>query len=126
LDLPPARGVLACYLLRNVPDLPGTLSAIHASLADGAAFVAMDYSVAGSVQARRRWTWVNTLVITPLSTVVARQRELYDYLHRSVDDFGSIPDLMGRMAASGFDRLETRTVDGWQRDILHLVRGRRG
>lgn len=126
LDLPRVDGVLACYLLRNVPDVPGTLTAIATAMADDAPFVAMDYSVAGAGHAQRRWSWVNKLVITPLSAVVARQRELYDYLHRSVDDFASIPVLMDQMADAGFRRLEARTVDGWQRDILHLVRGRRG
>ncbi|NYI70594.1 ubiquinone/menaquinone biosynthesis C-methylase UbiE [Naumannella cuiyingiana] len=47
LGLPAADGVLACYLLRNVTDLPATLAAIRAALRPGSPFVAEDSSVTG-------------------------------------------------------------------------------
>ncbi|MDO5737452.1 MAG: class I SAM-dependent methyltransferase, partial [Propionibacteriaceae bacterium] len=87
MGLPLADGVLACYLLRNVTDVDATLQAIRTQLKARATFVAQDYSVADSESSRRRWTAVNQTIILPLASVIARNRDLYEYLHRSVDDF---------------------------------------
>lgn len=122
LDLPAADGALACYLLRNVSDLDATLSGIAGALADGGSLVAEDYSVRGSQSARRRWSRVNRLVIIPLARVITGDAALYEYLHRSVDDFATPAELSQAMFRAGFATVETRTVGGWQRDILHLVR----
>ena len=63
MDLPPAHGVLACYLLRNVTDLDATLRGIVGCLAPGAPFVAEDYSVRAPRQAQARWHLVNRAII---------------------------------------------------------------
>ncbi|WP_158600692.1 class I SAM-dependent methyltransferase [Tessaracoccus antarcticus] len=123
LDLPPADGVLACYLLRNVTDVDATLRAIQTQLRTRATFVAQDYSVADSESSRRRWTAVNQTIILPLASVIARNRDLYEYLHRSVDDFMGVQELAQRIIAAGFATVESRSVGGWQHGILHLVRG---
>lgn len=123
MDLPPAHGVLACYLLRNVTDLDATLRGIVGCLAPGAPFVAEDYSVRASRQAQARWHLVNLAIIGPLARLLTDQAEVYEYLHRSVDDFCTMPELAARMEAAGFRDIAHRTVGGWQRDILHLVRG---
>lgn len=124
LGLPAADGVLACYLLRNVPDLDATLAGIHRALRPGATLVAEEYSVRDCPAAARRWRRVDRLVIGPLAATIGGERELYRYLHRSVEDFCGIDELAGRFAAAGFGDVAARTVGGWQRDILHLVRGR--
>lgn len=124
LDLPPADGALACYLLRNVPDLPATLAGVRASLRPGARFVAEDYSVRDDPSAARRWHLVNRVIIDPLARVVGGELGLYRYLHSSVDEFIGINDLASEFARAGFYEVASRTVGGWQRDILHLVRGR--
>lgn len=123
LDLPRADGVLACYLLRNVTDVDATLRAIQGQLRTHASFVAQDYSVADSDLSRRRWGVVNKAIILPLASVVAGNRDLYEYLHRSVDDFMGIDELTQRIIAAGFATVESRSVSGWQNGILHLVRG---
>lgn len=123
MSLPRADGVLACYLLRNVTDVEATLQAIATQLHQGAPFVAQDYSVADSEAARRRWSIVNQAIILPLSTVIARNRSLYEYLHRSVDDFMGTDELGQLMFSTGYEAVESRSVDGWQNGILHLVRG---
>ena len=123
LNLPRADGILACYLLRNVTDVDATLRAIQAQLCDRGTFVAEDYSVADSVASRRVWSAVNQTIILPLASVVARNRDLYEYLHRSVDDFMGVRELAQRILMAGFATVESRSVDGWQNGILHLVRG---
>lgn len=125
LGLPPADGVLACYLLRNTPDLDSTLRHIADALRSGAPFVAEDYSVRASASAQRRWTAVNRGIILPLARVLTGDAALYEYLHRSVDDFCTMPELAARLHAVGFVDVASRTVGGWQRDILHIVRARR-
>lgn len=126
LGLPPAQGALACYLLRNVTDLDATLRGINHALEPGAPFVAEDYSVRGSRSASRRWGTVNRRVILPLARLLTGDPAVYEYLHRSVDDFCSMPELARRMQAAGWRAVSTRTVGGWQRDILHLARARAG
>ncbi len=123
LDLPRADGVLACYLLRNVTDVDATLRAIQEQLCDRGTFVAEDYSVADSMTSRRVWSAVNQTIILPLASVVARNRDLYEYLHRSVDDFMGVRELAQRILMAGFATVESRSVDGWQNGILHLIRG---
>lgn len=122
LGLPEADGVLACYLLRNVTDVHATLAAIRSQLRTGASFVAEDYSVADSSASQRRWSMVNRTIILPLASVVARNRDLYEYLHRSVDDFMGVEELAQLALSAGFSTVESRSVDGWQNEILHLVR----
>ncbi|MGO1488696.1 MAG: class I SAM-dependent methyltransferase [Arachnia sp.] len=123
LDLPRADGILACYLLRNVTDVDATLRSIEGQLCDRGTFVAQDYSVADSIASRRVWAAVNQSIILPLASVVARNRDLYEYLHRSVDDFMGVRELAQRILLAGFATVESRSVDGWQNGILHLVRG---
>lgn len=126
LGLPRADGALACYLLRNVTDLEATLEGVAGVLSAGAPFVAEEYSVSGSASAERRWHRVNRGVIMPLARHLTQDASVYEYLHRSVDDFCTIPELAARLEAAGFVDIAHRTVPGWQRDILHLVRARRG
>lgn len=117
----PVRGILACYLLRNVPDLVATVGALADVLAPGARLVAQEYSVRGDPSAQRRWRWVNRLVILPLAAVVARRLELYRYLHRSVDEFASMDEVAQTFLRAGFENVRTRTVPGWQHGILHTL-----
>lgn len=124
LGLPDADGALACYLLRNVPDLDATLAGIRAALRPGATFVAQEYSVVGDPVAQRRWQAVSRHIIEPLARTLTGDDALYRYLHSSVDDFMSIDELAQRFLAAGFTDVESRTVTGWQHGILHLVRGR--
>jgi ubiquinone/menaquinone biosynthesis C-methylase UbiE len=94
-------------------------------LRPGGSLVALEYSVAGSRRARRLWTAVCRVVVNPLARFVSGDPELYRYLWRSVLGFESIQDFAARIGRAGFTDVAHRTVGGWQRDILHLVRGRR-
>lgn len=126
LDLPAeVDGVFACYLLRNVSDRDAVIGLIRDQLARGAWLVAQDYSVRGDAGATRRWRAVNQGIILPLAALVAHRLRLYRYLHQSVLEFDSIPELCARLERAGFGQIATRTVRGWQRGILHTVRARR-
>jgi ubiquinone/menaquinone biosynthesis C-methylase UbiE len=118
-------GVLAAYLFRNVTDRDAVLRSVWDLLAPGGVLVVQDYSVAGSVSARRRWSAVSWSVVIPLSKVVNRDTGLYRYLWRSVLDNDAVDAFCARMLDAGFVDVEHRTVGGWQRGILHTYRGRK-
>ena len=59
-------GVLAAYLVRNVPDRDAALAAIHDELRPGGALVVHEYSVRGRVIPTLLWTLVCWGVIIPL------------------------------------------------------------
>jgi len=119
----PVDGVLAAYLFRNVTDADATLAQVRELLRPGGALVALEYSVAQSRSARWTWTAVCHAVVNPLARLVSGNPNLYRYLWRSVLDFDPVTVFAGRLVRAGYTAVEHRTVDGWQRGILHLVRG---
>lgn len=123
----PARldGVFAAYLVRNVPERDALLRTLHDLLAPGGALVIHEYSVAGRRLAVLTWTVVCWLVVVPLGWLTSRRTRLYRYLWRSVMDMDSVEELMSRLRRAGFEDVRSRTVRGWQRNIIHTVHGRR-
>jgi len=117
-------GVLAAYLFRNIGDRDALLRSVWDLLAPGGVLVVQDYSVAGS-SARVIWNAVSWSVVIPLSKIINRDTSIYRYLWRSVLDNDSVDVFAARMQRAGFVDVEHRTVDGWQRDILHTYRGRK-
>lgn len=124
-SLPPVSGVLAAYLFRNVSDRDAVLRSVWDLLAPGGVLVVQDYSVSGSSSARVIWNAVSWSVVIPLSKVINRDTAIYRYLWRSVLDNDTVDVFTDRMQRVGFVDVEHRTVDGWQRDILHTFRGRK-
>ena len=118
-------GVLAAYLFRNIGDRDAVLRSVWDLLAPGGVLVVQDYSVAGSSSARAMWSAVSWSVVIPLSKIINRDTSIYRYLWRSVLDNDSTDVFAARMQRAGFVDVEHRTVDGWQRDILHTYRGRK-
>lgn len=120
-------GVLAAYLFRNVPESQrdAALADAFAALEPGGALVVLEYSVAGSRRAAWTWRGVCRCVILPLATLTGGNRGLYEYLERSVLDFDTVPGFCDRLVAAGFTGVESRTVSGWQRGILHVIRARK-
>lgn len=123
----PLDGILAAYLFRNVPheQRDAALADAWAALRPGGALVVLEYSVAGNAQATRVWRAVCRSVIRPLAALTGGHPSLYDHLERSVLDFDTVPVFAQRMRQAGFIDVDSRTVGGWQRGILHVVRGRR-
>lgn len=124
-SLPQVSGVLAAYLFRNVSDRDAVLRSVWELLAPGGVLVVQDYSVSGSSMARAVWNAVSWSVVIPLSKVINRDTAIYRYLWRSVLDNDAVDVFTDRMQRAGFVDVEHRTVDGWQRDILHTFRGRK-
>lgn len=119
-DGPPARGALAAYLFRNVPEAErdAALVRVREALAPGAWLVAQDYAVLpGAPDAV--WAAVSWGVVIPLSAVLLRDTSLYRYLWHSGREFDSPARFMQRLADAGFTDIATRTAGGWQRGILH-------
>ena len=127
LDLPTADGVLAAYLLRNVPEpeRDAVLAAIRQQLRPGGWLAVHEYSVAGRRGARWRWTVVCRAVVVPLSRLVGGSPPLYRYLWRSVLDFDSTESVLQRLRRAGFTEISHHEVKGWQRGILHTFLARR-
>lgn len=127
LGLPAADGMLAAYLLRNVPadERDAVLAAMHDQLRPGGRLAVQEYSVAGRVRARLLWTVVSWLVVIPLSWLVGGSPRLYRYLWRSVLDFDSIDEVLQRLRDAGFTDVTHHQVSGWQRGILHTILARR-
>jgi ubiquinone/menaquinone biosynthesis C-methylase UbiE len=118
-------GVLAAYLVRNVPERDALLRTLHDLLAPGGVLVVHEYSVKGKCLATAIWTAVCWLVVIPLGWLTSRRTRLYRYLWRSVLDMDSTAELKARLQRAGFADVRSRTVRGWQRDIIHTFHARR-
>ncbi|WP_028923635.1 class I SAM-dependent methyltransferase [Pseudonocardia acaciae] len=121
----PFDGVLAAYLVRNLPDPDAGLRTIFELLRPGAPVAVHDYSVADSVRARAIWTLVCWSVIIPAGSAITGDADIYKYLWRSVRRFDGAAAFEHRLAAAGFVDLRTQTMPGWQQHIVHTFLGRR-
>ncbi|WP_420791619.1 class I SAM-dependent methyltransferase [Actinomycetospora straminea] len=121
----PFDGLLAAYLVRNLPDCDTGVAVLVDHLAPGAPIAVHEYSVADSGYARAVWTAVCWAVIIPLGRRVTGDASLYRYLWRSVLAFDGLARLEQRLRDAGLREVHTRPVDGWQRGIVHTVLGRR-
>jgi ubiquinone/menaquinone biosynthesis C-methylase UbiE len=121
----PFDGLLAAYLVRNLPDRDAGLAVLVDQLAPGAPIAVHEYSVADSASARGVWSAVCWAVIIPLGRRVTGDASLYRYLWRSVLAFDGLTRLEQRLRDAGLREVHTRPVDGWQRGIVHTVLGRR-
>ncbi|MBE1612953.1 FAD-dependent oxidoreductase [Actinopolymorpha pittospori] len=115
----PFDGVLAAYLLRNLPDPDPTLRQLLGLLRPGATLAVHEYSVADSALRRAIWNAVCTTVIVPAGRLLSGDPSLYRYLRRSVLDFDSIATLSARLRRAGFTRVRVAPMSGWQRGIVH-------
>jgi ubiquinone/menaquinone biosynthesis C-methylase UbiE len=118
-------GILAAYLVRNLPDADSGLASLLSLLRPGAPIAVHDYSVVDSRRARVVWTGVCWTVIIPSGAVVTRDAGLYRYLWDSVRKFDGARAFEDRMRRAGFTDLRTHTVPGWQSRIVHTWLGRR-
>ncbi len=121
----PFDGVLAAYLVRNLPDVDAGLATLHDLLRPGGTLAVHEYSVAGRPPARWVWNAVCFSVIIPAGLLATGRADLYRYLRRSVLDFDSTTELAGRMVQAGFSRPRLGSVTGWQRGIVHTITAQR-
>ncbi|WP_051070222.1 class I SAM-dependent methyltransferase [Actinopolyspora halophila] len=121
----PFDGALAGYLLRNLPEPERGVRLLRELLAPGAPLALHEFSVRGRPSARLIWTVVCWTVIIPLGRATTGPSGLYRYLWRSVLEFDSVPELVGRMRRNGFHDVRVGAMPGWQRGIVHTVLGSR-
>lgn len=116
-------GVLAAYLLRNVPDRDRLVSEVARVLRPGGGIVIHDYSVAGSARARAVWAAVCHGIIIPLAVVMRSDVPLHRYLYTSVRDFDSVDRICDRLLSNGLVDVRHRSFPGWQHGLVHTVAG---
>lgn len=115
----PFDGILAAYLLRNLPDPAAQLSRFVALLRPRGTLALHEYSVADSRAARWLWTAVCWGIIIPSGWRHTRDTTLYRHLWRSVLTFDGAARLRQRLTDSGFVAVQSETVPGWQHNIVH-------
>ena len=116
-------GVLAAYLLRNVPDRERLVTEVARVLRPGGAVVIHDYSVAGNARARALWAAVCHGVIIPLAALKRSDVPLHRYLYTSVRDFDSVQQICDRLSGAGLVDVRPRSYTGWQHGLVHTVAG---
>lgn len=121
----PFDGVLAAYLMRNLPDPDAGLRTIFELLRPGAPLAVHDYSIADSLRARLVWTATCWSVIIPAGWAITGNPDIYKYLWRSVRRFDGVAAFERRLARAGFVDPRTQTMPGWQQQIVHTFLGRR-
>jgi ubiquinone/menaquinone biosynthesis C-methylase UbiE len=121
----PFDGILAAYLVRNLPDRDAGLRAMHDLLAPGAPLAVHEYSVRDSARARATWTAVSWAIIIPMGKRATGSADLYRYLWRSVLEFDGATALAERMRGAGLADVTVQPMTGWQRGIVHTFLGRR-
>jgi ubiquinone/menaquinone biosynthesis C-methylase UbiE len=115
----PFDGILAAYLIRNLPDPDGQLRALRDLLRPGGTLAVHEYSVRDSVKARAIWHLVCWSVIIPAGRAATGDAALYRYLWRSVDAFDGVRRFRHRLRDAGFTAVHSETMTGWQRDVVH-------
>jgi ubiquinone/menaquinone biosynthesis C-methylase UbiE len=118
-------GILASYLLRNVPDRGKLVTEMVRVLRPGGSLVVHDYSVAGSARARATWAVMVHAIVIPLAVLKRSDVELHRYLYRSVRDFDSVRRICDRMLDEGLVGVRHRTYPGVQSGLVHTVVGTR-
>ncbi|MGU3651782.1 class I SAM-dependent methyltransferase [Mycolicibacterium sp. A43C] len=120
----PFDGILAAYLVRNLPDPDPVLRMLLGMLSPGSVFAAHEYSVRDSRAAGILWNAVCAAVIIPAGRFRTGDADLYRYLRRSVNDFDGATQFRDRLQRNGFTDVQSMTMPGWQRGIVHTFLGR--
>lgn len=116
-------GILAAYLVRNLPDPDPVLRSLREMLRPGGVLAAHEYSVRDSPVASAIWNAVSAAIIVPAGRFRAGDGDLYRYLRRSVNEFDGASAFRERLQRNGFVDVRSETMPGWQRNIVHTFLG---
>lgn len=120
----PFDGILAAYLVRNLPEPDPVLTALRDLLTPGGVFAAHEYSVRDSRRATAIWNLVCATVIIPAGRLRTGDAALYRYLRRSVNEFDGAATFRKRLQYNGFVDVHSMTMPGWQHGVVHTFLGR--
>jgi ubiquinone/menaquinone biosynthesis C-methylase UbiE len=120
----PFDGILAAYLVRNLPDPDASLGAFRTLLRPGAPLAVHEYSVRDSKLAIAVWNAVCMGIIIPAGRLRSGDAGLYRYLRRSVNQFDGAVAFRTRLSDNGFIGVQSATMPGWQRNIVHTFLAR--
>ncbi|OBI71271.1 class I SAM-dependent methyltransferase [Mycobacterium sp. E740] len=115
----PFDGIFAAYLVRNLPDPDGQLREFRSLLRPGARLGVHEYSVRDSRLATAVWNAVCVGIIIPSGRLRSGDASLYRYLRRSVNRFDGAAEFRNRLQRNGFSAVDSKTMRGWQRNIVH-------
>ncbi|MGE2729737.1 class I SAM-dependent methyltransferase [Mycolicibacterium vaccae] len=121
----PFDGILAAYLVRNLPDPDPVLRSLWELLCPGGVLAVHEYSVRDSRAATLLWNAICAAVIIPAGRIRSGDAGLYRYLRRSVNKFDGAGAFQDRLRRTGFVDVQQMTVPGWQRNIVHTFVARR-
>ncbi|GLY69607.1 class I SAM-dependent methyltransferase [Amycolatopsis taiwanensis] len=115
----PFDGIFAAYLIRNLADPDAQLRKLRALLRPAATLAVHEYSVRDSWWATSVWHAVCWTVIIPAGRLLTGDATLFRHLWRSVYDFDGSTRFRQRLRQAGFTGVSSRTMPGWQRNVVH-------
>jgi ubiquinone/menaquinone biosynthesis C-methylase UbiE len=115
----PFDGILAAYLVRNLPDPDAQLQRFLEIMRGSGTLAVHEYSVRDSRAAAWTWTAVCWGIIIPSGWRHTRDTVLYRHLWRSVLTFDGATQFRRRLSDAGFVGVHSETVPGWQHNIVH-------
>lgn len=119
----PFDGILASFLVSNLPDAEHGLRRLLSLLAPGAPLAVHDYAVSG--RSRMRWTVANWTWMLPMASLRWGAADLARYRARRIATAGGPEQMVHRMERAGFDDVRVQTVGGVQQHLVHTFLGRR-
>ena len=119
----PFDGILAAYLIRNLPDPDTQLRAFRRLLRPGARLAVHEYSVRDSQIAVGVWHAVCWGIIIPSGWRQTGDATLYRHLWRSVLAFDGARQFRRRLRDAGFAAVHSETMSGWETNIAHTFLG---
>ena len=119
----PFDGIMAAYLVRNLPDPSGQLGAFLEMLRPGGTLAVHEYSVRDSLTAQLIWHAVCWGIIIPAGWRQTGATTLFRHLWRSVLAFDGAGAFRNRLRQAGFTAVHSETMPGWQHNIVHTFLG---
>lgn len=120
----PFDGILASYLVSNLPDAEHGLRRLLSLLAPGAPLAVHDYAVGGT-RGRARWATAGWTYLVPLASLRWGVADLARYRLKRIAGAGGPEQMVHRMERAGFDDVRVQTVGGSQQHLVHTFLGRR-
>ncbi|MEQ3551528.1 class I SAM-dependent methyltransferase [Pseudonocardia nematodicida] len=120
----PFDGILASYLVSNLPDAEHGLRLLLSLLAPGAPLAVHDYAVGGA-RGRMRWATAAWTYLVPMAAMRWGVADLARYRTKRIGAAGGPSVMTHKMERAGFDDVRVQTVGGLEQHLVHTFLGRR-